>query len=143
MVLPPLPAVIAFEEFLKELPPDYAEQAREFKAFTRSHKVKTPAQLLQIVMLYCGLDQALRSTAGTFALLQERITDTAIHARLKACGPWLRALLHTMLPGDRDRNGVDVLPAAGGGRLFAARARRTGNRLSGTFGLGLGEPDAA
>lgn len=98
MTLAPKPAEIAFEEFLKELPPDYAELAREFKAFTRSRKVKTPAQLLQLMMLYCGLDQALRTTAGSFTLLQERITDTAIRQRLMACGPWLKALLHAMLP---------------------------------------------
>jgi hypothetical protein len=100
VTLPPAPAVeIAFEEFLKELPPDYAEMAYEFKAFARARKLKSPAQLLQVAMLYCGLDQALRSTAGSFALWQERITDTAIHRRLKACGPWLKALLHAMLPG--------------------------------------------
>lgn len=100
MTLPPAPAVeIAFEAFLKELPPGYAELAYEFKAFARARKIKSPAQLLQVTMLYCGLDQALRTAAGSFALWQERITDTAIHRRLKACGPWLKALLHAMLPG--------------------------------------------
>jgi hypothetical protein len=95
---PPKAAEIAFEEFLKELPPDHAEMAYEFKAFSRGRKVKTPAQLLQVVMLYCGLDLALRTCAGSFSLLEERITDTAIHKRLKACGPWLKALLQAMLP---------------------------------------------
>jgi len=72
--------------------------AYEFKAFTRGRKIKTPAHLLQVVMLYCGLDQALRTCAGSFSLLEERITDTAIHKRLRACGPWLKALLQAMLP---------------------------------------------
>lgn len=99
MVLPPKPVEIAFEAFLKELPPDDADLAYDFKAFTRGRKIKTPAHLLQVVMLYCGLDQALRTAAGTFSLWQERITDMAIHRRLKACGPWLKALLHAMLPG--------------------------------------------
>ena len=98
MMPAPKLAEVAFEEFLKELPADYAEQAREFKAFTRSRKVRTPADLLQLVMLYCGLDQALRTTAGSFTLWQERLTDTAIRQRLMACGPWLKALLHRMLP---------------------------------------------
>jgi len=92
------PVDLAFEDFLKELPPEYAEMAYEFKAFARPRKLKTPAHLLQVVMLYCGLDQALRTTAGSFTLLEERITDTAIHQRLRACGPWLKALLQTMLP---------------------------------------------
>ena len=98
MKLRPKPAEIAFEEFLKELPPDHVEMAYEFKAFTRGRKIKTPALLLQVVMLYCGLDQALRTCAGSFSLLEERITDTAIHKRLRACGPWLKALLQAMLP---------------------------------------------
>jgi hypothetical protein len=98
MRLPPKPAEIAFEEFLKELPPDHAEIAYEFKAFSRGRKIKTPAQLLQVVMLYCGLGQALRTCAGSFSLLEERITDTAVHRRLRACGPWLKALLQAMLP---------------------------------------------
>ena len=89
---------IEFEQFLKELPIDYHEMAYEFHAFTRSRKIKTPAQLLQIVMLYCGTDKVLRETAGVFTLLEERVTDTAIHKRLKACAPWVKALLKRMLP---------------------------------------------
>ncbi|MTW23176.1 hypothetical protein, partial [Allochromatium palmeri] len=95
------PIDLAFEAFLKELPPEYAEMAYAFKAFARPRKVKTPAHLLQIVMLYCGLDQALRTTAGSFTLLEERITDTAILQRLRACGPWLKALLKAMLPSTK------------------------------------------
>ena len=98
MAIPTKPEDIAFEEFLKELPADYYEMAYEFNAFTRSRKIKTPAQLLQVVMLYCGLDHVLRETAGVFMLQENRITDTAIHKRLKACDPWLKALLTKMLP---------------------------------------------
>ena len=87
-----------FEAFLKELPEDCLEMAREFKAFTRGRKVKTPAQLLQLVMIYCGLDAALREAAGDLALLRGRITDTAVRKRLLACGPWLKAVLRRMMP---------------------------------------------
>jgi len=95
---PTKPAEIAFEQFLTELPPDHVDMAYEFKAFSRGRKIKTPAHLLQVVMLYCGLDQALRTCAGSFSLQDERITDTSIHKRLRACGPWLKALLQAMLP---------------------------------------------
>lgn len=98
MVIPPKSQDITFEAFLKELPADYHEMAYDFKAFTRSRKIKSPAQLLQVVMLYCGLDNVLRETAGVFTLLEERITDTAVHKRLKACEPWLKTLLMKRLP---------------------------------------------
>jgi hypothetical protein len=86
-----------FESFLQELPEDYQELAREFKAFCRSRKIKTPEQLMQVVMCYCGIDAVLRETAGNFTLLEERISDTAIHKRLKACVPWVKALLGRMM----------------------------------------------
>ena len=86
-----------FEQLLQELPPNYRALAIEFKAFCRSRKIKTPEQLLQVVMSYCGIDAVLRETAGMFTLLEERISDTAIHQRLKACGPWVKALLSRMM----------------------------------------------
>ena len=86
-----------FESFLQELPADYWELAIEFKAFTRSRKIKTPAQLLQVVMSYCGLDAVLREAAGQFTLIEERLSDTAIHQRLKACVPWVKALLGRLM----------------------------------------------
>jgi hypothetical protein len=38
-----------------------------------------------VVLCYCGIDQVLRETAGNITWLAERISDTAIHRRLKAC----------------------------------------------------------
>ena len=86
-----------FESFLQELPEDYRELAIEFKAFTRSRKIKTPEQLMQVVMNDCGSDAVLRETAGNFTLLEERISDTALHQRLKAGVPWVKALLSRMM----------------------------------------------
>jgi len=70
----------------------YEAMAWEFRAFARGRKIKSPLQLLQVVMLYCGVDLSLRGTAGIVTLLEERISDTVIHKRLKACGPWLKAM---------------------------------------------------
>ncbi len=46
-----------FEGFLQELPEDYRELAIECKAFCRSRKIKTPDQLMRVVLCYCGVDQ--------------------------------------------------------------------------------------
>jgi hypothetical protein len=100
-----------FEELLQDLPPETAQMAREFKAFVRAKKVKTPAQLLRVVFLYCGLDKSLREVAGTFTALYEAITDQAVAERLRACGPWVQAMLRRMLSLAQG----DTLPA---GRRF-------------------------
>ncbi len=84
---------ILFEEFIQELPSDYRELAYEFKAFTRARKIRSPLQLLQLVMLYCGMDPSLRGCAGEIALMQGYLSDTAVKNRLEACVPWIKALL--------------------------------------------------
>lgn len=98
MVLPPKDPDIAFEELLQELPAELEEMAREFKAFARPRKIKSPAQLLRAVLLYGGADQSLREVAGTLTLLDEPLTDEAVRGRLQACGPWIKALLGKLLP---------------------------------------------
>jgi len=95
-----------FEELLQDLPPEMAHMAREFKAFVRAKKVKTPEQLLRVVFLYCGLDKSLREVAGTFTALYEAITDQSVAERLRACGPWVQAMLRRMLA----LSPVDTLP---------------------------------
>jgi hypothetical protein len=47
-------------------------------------------------MIYCGLDFSLRSCAGKFTEMQERISDTAIKKRLVACTPWIKAMLASL-----------------------------------------------
>jgi hypothetical protein len=100
-----------FEGLLQDLPPEASQMAREFKAFVRAKKVKTPAQLLRVVFLYCGLDKSLREVAGTLTALYEAITDQAVAERLRACGPWVQALLRRML----SPSSVGTLPT---GRRF-------------------------
>lgn len=73
----------AFEEFVQELPADYQEMAYEFKAFCRARKIKSVFQLLQLVMLYCGLDFSLRSCAGKFAQMQGYLSDTGVKKDLQ------------------------------------------------------------
>ena len=87
-----------FEALLQDLPLELVDSAREFRAFTRARKIKTPQELLRVVLLYCGLDQSLRTVVGNLTLLGERITDSSVMARLQACEPWVKALLPQLLP---------------------------------------------
>ena len=100
-----------FEELLQDLPAETVQMARTFKAFVRAKKVKTPAHLLRVVFFYCGLDKSLREVAGTFTALYEAITDQSVAERLRACGPWVQALLRQMFPMAT----IESLPA---GRRF-------------------------
>jgi predicted kinase len=67
-----------FEAFTQALSADYLAMAYEFKAFTRARKIESPQQLLQVVMLYCGLDLSIRGCAGKVAQLQGYLSDTAV-----------------------------------------------------------------
>ena len=98
MQLPLTDADTLFEELLQDLPPETAQMARDFQAFVRAKKVKTPTQLLRMVLLYCGLDKTLREVAGTWTALYEPITDQSVAERLRACQPWVHALLQRMFP---------------------------------------------
>ena len=79
---------IQFEVFVQELPADYQAMAYEFKAFCRSRKVQSVYELLQLVMLYCGLDFSLRTTAGQFssAWILERYRSKKKIGRVCALG---------------------------------------------------------
>jgi len=98
MQLPPADPETLFEELLQDLPPETGSMAREFKAFARARKIKTPEQLLRVVLLYCGVDKALREVAGILTALYEPLTDQSVAERLRACGPWVKAVLRKMLP---------------------------------------------
>lgn len=84
---------ILFEQFTQELPSNYQEMAYEFKAFTRPRNIRSPLQLLEVVMLYCGMDFSLRSCAGQISQMQGYISDTSVNDRLEACVPWVKAML--------------------------------------------------
>lgn len=98
MQLPLTEADALFEQLLQDLPPETIQLARKFRAFVRAKKVKTPEQLLRLALLYCGLDKPLREVAGTFTVLYEPLTDQSVAERLRACGPWIKAMLRQMLP---------------------------------------------
>ncbi len=131
MVLPQKNKEKVFEELLQDLPPEFKELALEFKVFTRSRKIKTVEELLRAVLLYCGLDLSFREVAGHLTLLDERITDEAVRKRLKACQPWIKALLFEMLPSRK----LESLPeglrfcAFDGSSIQAPGAKGTDYRL--------------
>lgn len=98
MVMPSAHSDTLFEELLQDLPPQLEEEARRFKAFCRGRRFKTVQQLLRAVLIYCGVDHSLRTTAGNLAMLDTVISDEGLRQRLSKCGPWLKAILPSLLP---------------------------------------------
>ncbi len=97
MSLPLMGSDTTFERFLQlELPEDYWDLAIEFKAFSRGRKIKDPAQLMQVVMCYCDIDQVLREVAGDFTLLEERIGDT-LYPRADLVRPKHSAAIYSLV----------------------------------------------
>ena len=82
-----------FDDFLQELPTDFQEQAYELQAFARARKIRSPLQLLPLVLLYCGHDLSLRDCAGKIAKCQGYLSDMAVTKGLAARVPWIKALL--------------------------------------------------
>ena len=89
-----------FAQLLQDLPPESQEMAREFKAFTRARKIKSPAQLLRAVLMFAGLDFTEREVAADLLLSDptlKRLSDQAVRERLQACHLWVQALLPRMM----------------------------------------------
>ena len=102
----PLPQHIdtRFDSFIQVLPQDFQQQAYQLGAFSRARKLSSPLQLLQLIMLYCGLDFSLRTCAATFAQAHEQLSDEAVKKRLQRCVPWLKYLLTSVLGLNRIRH---------------------------------------
>lgn len=90
------------EEIFQDLPAEFEELAAQTKALQRARKIKTPRQLLRMVLLYCGLDFSGRQTAATMTALYQPLSDTAIFERLKRSKLWLQTLISRVVEVERD-----------------------------------------
>ena len=89
-----------FAELLQDLPPETAELARQFNAFARARKIKTPEQLLRAVLLFVALDYTEREIAANLVLSSpdiSKLSNQAVRERLAGCLPWLQALLSRLI----------------------------------------------
>lgn len=120
---PPPDSDTIFAELLQDLPPETAELALQFNAFTRSRKIKTPEQLLRAVLLFAALDYTEREIAANLILTLpdlRKLSNQAVRERLSACLPWLQALLPRLI----ERQALPRLPP--GLRLLALDASEIG-----------------
>lgn len=86
-----------FSSIFRDIPGRCLELAKETGAFHHGRGLKTVEQLLQVVLLYCGLDYSLAETAALCTLRWAALSHQAIDARLRCCGPWLQGCIGQML----------------------------------------------
>jgi hypothetical protein len=112
-----------FAQLRQDLPLETSELARQFNAFARARKIKTPEQLLRAVLLFAALDYTEREVAANLVLTSpdlDQLSNQAIRERLAACLPWLQALLPKLI----ERPALPRLPS--GLRLLALDASEIG-----------------
>lgn len=77
---------------------DLETTARETKAFERSRGIKSPKELLRLILAYCTCGISLRTTAAwaQWTNLAD-ISDVAVLKRIRKALPWLRLLVAKLL----------------------------------------------
>ena len=80
-----------YRQLLKLLPEGWEAKAKELGAFQRARGIKSPGELLRMILLYLT---GGKSFAGTSALLQlsgdASLNKMAVFNRLQKCGNWLK-----------------------------------------------------
>jgi hypothetical protein len=114
------------------------ELAYRTGAFVRKREVQSPADLLQMLMIWAVAERSLRETVtlASEAGLAE-LSDVALLKRLKRAGPWIGGLLGEMLTQRQDAfaEGTRVRPIDA---TAIARVGHRGTDLRIHLGLDLG-----
>ena len=82
-----------FEQLLQLLPEGWETKARELKAFQRARGIKSPADLLKLILLYLTNGKSFRGTSAVVRLSEEaEMSDVAILKRIRNSAAWLQWL---------------------------------------------------
>lgn len=137
----PLDSNIDFEQLLQVLPENYQALAYELGAFSRARKVRSVKQLLQLILLYCGLDFSLRSSAAQFSRMQGYLSDTAVEKRLRNSVKWVTVLQQLVFQTEQIAlKGNLRLKAIDGSTVQVPGAKGTSYRLHIAMNLNTLEP---
>ena len=82
-----------FEQVLRLLPEGWEAKAKELGALRRARVIKTPEELLRLILLYLTEGKSFAGTSALIQLLGEsRLTKKAIHKRMRNSAEWLQWL---------------------------------------------------
>ena len=71
------------------LPRDWEEKCKELKALQRGRQIKTPEELLTLVLLYMTEGESLQITSAMMKLAGMSVNKNAVHERIKGSWKWL------------------------------------------------------
>ena len=82
-----------FEQLLELLPQGWEAKAKELEAFKRVREIKTPKELLRLILLYITEEKSFAKTSAIINLSQTAsINKIAVFKRMQKCGNWLKWL---------------------------------------------------
>ena len=81
----------------QDLPEQSEALAIELKAFRRQRVLRSPLELLRVLLLYCICDLTTRQIAGLLTGSHRQISDEGVRTRLKACRLWIEEMLKLAL----------------------------------------------
>ena len=89
------------KEFIDLLPEDYEKECYEKKAIRRKRTIKTPLDLLILLLYYLYDDHSLVDVSQ-FAILKNigNISDTALIKKFIQCKDWILWLISKMIPNE-------------------------------------------
>jgi hypothetical protein len=80
-------------EIIKEyLPNDWEEKCKELGALQRGRMIKTPEELLTLILLYMTEGESLQMTSAMMKLAGISVNKNAVHERIKSSWRWLSYL---------------------------------------------------
>ena len=82
-----------FKQLLELLPEGWESKAKELGAFQRAREIKTPEDLLRLILIYITEGQSFAGTSALVSLSEmAAISKVAVFKRMQKCGEWLKWL---------------------------------------------------
>jgi hypothetical protein len=103
----------AFRQLLQVLPAEWKGLMSELGAFVYGNKIRSPEELMRVILLYCGPDLALLELSLVMRLGRVEISAQALDKRLKRCAQFLEWLVKEAL-------GMEPVASVPEGRRYLA-----------------------
>jgi hypothetical protein len=122
---------LEWQQLLDLLPPGWEAEAYRLRAFCRSRKVRSPADLLRVVLMHAGAGFSLQRTAEAADQAgMAPLSKIAVWKRLRPTGPWLTWMINGLLGHRVERpDGEGYTPRVVDGTVVCGPRQRSQVRL--------------